>query len=256
MNELNYVRDGCHSDIRFEGIQKLCEFLSIIAKINMAVKDGAKSDFVKWITFEKANIEDVYDSNIDEYMREMRRENGILNHGDVQEIIDKVNLSQQSNFAQIQAVHEVNEAIEKCDVPRLKQALMSIESVKNELTGMNEEEDYVHLMCLMRDFKANLSLAENEDRQLWMDHIGFLVKEALEHNEEARRAGTALAIVNMAVLQGDAAHTYQTMLHDDLHLNETLLEESSAKRRYQQELSSLLLSFKPKDNKSSWITHT
>ena len=34
------------------------------------------------------------------------------------------------------------------------------------------------------------SFAENEDCELWIDHILELVKTGLEHGQEARRAGT------------------------------------------------------------------
>ena len=62
-----------------------------------------------------------------------------------------------------------------------------------------------------------------------------------------------MAIVNMAVQQGDNSNTFQTLLHDDLNLAPKLLEETSAKRKYQEELYKLLESRKREN--SPWIVH-
>ena len=83
--------------------------------------------------------------------------------------------------------------MEKCDVPRLKLALLDPDlalKVDSELS----DDDVIHILCLMRDYKSNLSLAENEERELWIEHIVDIVKDAMEHKKEAIRAGTALAI--------------------------------------------------------------
>ena len=170
---------------------QLCEFLSIIAKINQSIQENNLEKFEALLTSPEANIEDVSEATIRKYFQACQKsKNPLLNHGDLQEIIDDCN----NNFGQIEAIKEVNEAIEKCDVPRLKSAL-SNPDLAIKIGGLTDD-DAIHILCLMRDFKANLSLAENEDRQLWLDHITDIVNEAFEHKNEAIRAGTALAIGN------------------------------------------------------------
>ena len=98
------------------------------------------------------------------------------------------------------------------------------------------------------------SLAENEECELWMDHILELIKSGLEHRQEARRAGTALAIANMAIQQEDFENTFETLRHDDLNLNERLQNEPVNKRKYQEELFELME--KKKRDNSPWLIHT
>ena len=43
-----------------------------------------------------------------------------MNQGDIQEIIDNVNNNHQSNYLQIEALQKINEAVEKCDAPKLR----------------------------------------------------------------------------------------------------------------------------------------
>ncbi len=86
-----------------------------------------------------------------------------------------------------------------------------------------------------------------------MDHIEEILKCAIKHEKEAQRAGTALAIVNMAVDQGDAENTFHTLLHEDLNLNLKPMESSLHKKRYQDNLAQLK-STKRKFS-SSWVLH-
>ena len=169
---------------------QLCEFLSIIAEINRTIQDHDLEAFGSLLTSPGANIEDVTEANLRKYMQACKKmgSHKLFNHGDLQEIIDDCN----NNFSQIEAIKEVNEAVEKCDVPRLKLALLNADLALN-IEDLNDD-DTIHILCLMRDYKANLSLAENEERELWLEHITDIVKDAVEHKKEAIRAGTALAI--------------------------------------------------------------
>ena len=57
----------------------------------------------------------------------------------------------------------------------------------------------------------------------------------------------------MAVMQGDSMHTVQTLMHEDLNLQETVFEENPHRRRYQEKLEELLRS--KETNSSPWIVH-
>ena len=167
--------------------------MSIIAEINRAVQDNDLEAFASLLTSPGANIEDVKEANLGQYMKACKQKSlQLFNHGDLQEIIDDCN----NNFTQIEAIREVNEAVEKCDVPRLKLALLNSDLALQVESLELSDDDTIHILCLMRDYKANLSLAENEERELWIEHIYDIVKDAIEHKNEAIRAGTALAIGN------------------------------------------------------------
>ena len=57
----------------------------------------------------------------------------------------------------------------------------------------------------------------------------------------------------MAVMQGDAHHTFQTLLHDDLNSAVQVQDEAVCKTRYQEELGMLV---KTKEHETSpWIVH-
>ena len=74
--------------------------------------------------------------------------------------------------------------MDKCDAPKLKKYLLDsnlglCQGLQDELLSkLHDDEESIHFLCLMRDFRANLSLAENEDRQLWMDHIQVKLEKA------------------------------------------------------------------------------
>ena len=120
------------------------------------------------------------------------------------------------------------------------------------ISGISDD-DTVHLLCLLADVKANRSLAEKEDAELWMDNIVEAVTSGVMHGREAKRAGTALAIVNMAIMQGDAFNTFQTLCHDDLNLTRGLRDEPVHRQRYQDELSALV---KKKERYTCpWVVH-
>ena len=156
----------------------------------------------------------------------------------------------------------MQEAVEKCDVPKLRASLLHpdlllAQDLKQDIAQNLQElcdDDAVHLLCLMRDLKANISLAENEDHELWMNHIVDSFEHFIEHSREAKRAGTALAIVNMAVNQMDPNHTFQTLLHEDLNLIERVHEKPEYIEQYQKALEHLVS--RKKHERSPWVVHT
>ena len=94
--------------------------MSIIARINITIENNDKSEFYSLVTTAGANIEDVIESNVGKYLDSLKRlliskqNNGpyqqLLNHGDVQEIVDQVNnsIGNGLNFQKIEAIRRVN----------------------------------------------------------------------------------------------------------------------------------------------------
>ena len=136
--------------------------MSIISEINLAIDENKPTKVYRLAISSEANIEDIHETNIKKYMAELilKRQRKLLNHGDIQEIIDNVNSNLQSNYLQIEALQAINQAVEKCDAPKLRQALLDPNlgldnELKNELHGIGDD-DAIHFLCLMRDFKSNL----------------------------------------------------------------------------------------------------
>ena len=94
--------------------------MSIIARINITIENNDKSEFFSLVSTVGANIEDVMENNVGKYLDSLKRflmskqNNGpyqqLLNHGDVQEIVDQVNnsIGNGLNFQKIEAIRRVN----------------------------------------------------------------------------------------------------------------------------------------------------
>ena len=53
---------------------QLCEFLSIIAEINLAIEQNNSTQVCRLATSSEANIEDLHENNMKKYMAEMQIE--------------------------------------------------------------------------------------------------------------------------------------------------------------------------------------
>ena len=94
--------------------------MSIIARINITIENNDKSEFFSLVSTVGANIEDVMENNVGKYLDSLKRflmskqNNGpyqqLLNHGDIQEIVDQVNhsIGNRLNFQKIEAIRKVN----------------------------------------------------------------------------------------------------------------------------------------------------
>ena len=104
------------------------------------------------VTTVGANIEDVMENNVGKYLDSLKRflmskqNNGpyqqLLNHGDIQEIVDQVNhsIGNRLNFQKIEAIRKVN-------VSTLSHLLILWDrSSKFEIGGENFEYDNYHYL--------------------------------------------------------------------------------------------------------------
>ena len=71
--------------------------MSIISEINLAIDENKPTKVYRLAISSEANIEDIHETNIKKYMAELilERQRKLLNHGDIQEIIDNVNANHQ-----------------------------------------------------------------------------------------------------------------------------------------------------------------
>ena len=109
--ELDFIRRETKTDLRKDGIVKVCEFLSTVALINEAAKNRDLERFWNLATKSGANLEDLNEAMKVKYvgalhtavttkqklsMSNLQRAEGevsckLLNHADIQDCIDMVN---------------------------------------------------------------------------------------------------------------------------------------------------------------------
>ena len=71
----------------------------------------------------------------------------------------------------------------------------------------------LNLHDVINEWPHPIFQAEDEESCIWMENILDGLRLCRRHCREAINVSTALAIVNMAVLQKDASHTLETMKH-------------------------------------------
>ena len=71
----------------------------------------------------------------------------------------------------------------------------------------------LNLHDVINEWPHPIFQAEDEESCIWMENILDGLRLCRRHCREAMNVSTALAIVNMAVLQKDASHTLETMKH-------------------------------------------
>ena len=155
--ELDYIRRGSGTDLRVDGITRVCKFLSTVAKINQAAQNKNYDEVFQLAIRPGANLEDLNESMKNRYGESMhtalmakqkismtnlkRAESEIacklLNHADIQDCIDMVN-SEEVDYEKIEAIRLVNDAVRSLDHIQLFKALKNphLELEKNlELRG-------------------------------------------------------------------------------------------------------------------------
>ena len=164
--ELDYIRRGSGTNLRADGIIRVCKFLSTVAKINEAAESRNYEKVFHLASEEGANLEDLQDSMKTRYGEAMktaliakqklsitnlkRAESGIacklLNHADIQDCIDMVN-SEEIDSEKIEAVKLVNDAVRNLDHIQLFRALQNptleleknFELKKNNMNSIKKE---------------------------------------------------------------------------------------------------------------------
>ena len=71
----------------------------------------------------------------------------------------------------------------------------------------------LNLHDVINEWPHPIFQAEDEESCIWMENILDGLRLCRRHCREAMNVSTALAIVNMAVMQKDASHTLETMKH-------------------------------------------
>jgi len=247
-SELNYIRQASGIDLGADGIVKVTKFLLNVAKVNQAVAERCDHDTVLGL-LTGASLLDVNPDLKAEYFEGVRvalsRKKRdpfcpLLNHADLQDVIDEVNNenANSQSLETIEAIKLVNEAVRSGNAAQLHLALsnpnldLRAKLINNEdndvITDSNDvirEVDAPHHLRLLRDIQRNRSHLQRQGQnpadgcEVWMEDIVEAVEAGRRHVLELKSASFALAVLNIAVLQGDLDHVFQTLQRsDDLNL--------------------------------------
>ena len=140
--------------------------------------------------------------------------------------------------------------------------------------GLINEEDSLHYLCLLRDVQRDRSLLrERQDKptisgdgadvihsghlcELWMEDILEAVEISLSNVNEAKSAAFNLSILNMAIMQRDADHTYAVLCKDDLNLKlNGLVLYDDRKLEYTDELYKIANLKEESGANGAWVEH-
>ncbi len=84
------------SDLRYEGIQALTEFLNLVARVNLAVRGRNPEDVWRRLNAPDLNLEDLEAGRRDRYCEALLsalkgKEGGMLTHSELQAAVDRAN---------------------------------------------------------------------------------------------------------------------------------------------------------------------
>ncbi|CAB4062326.1 IQGAP2_3 [Lepeophtheirus salmonis] len=214
-DELRYILVETGRDLKRDSVLSLVQFLNNVASVNQAVRFRNVEETWRTLTLKNTNIEDL-DSDLKEnYLEALScalesKDGMLLTHFEIQDAVDAVN--------------------------KKKIHLFSTKSLTNPVLKLEtiEEDDATHTLDLLEQIAVNRSILEHEESEIWVDNVFDAVHQTIQHTKEATDAGFALSIANMAIQQGDHAHTFETLNHPSLFLTDYLIKEHS--KTYQERL--------------------
>ena len=182
--ELDYIRRGSGTDLRADGIIRVCKFLCTVAEINEAAQKKNYEELFYLATKEGSNLEDLQESLKNRYgeamhtalatkqklsMTNLKRPDSeigckLLNHADIQDCIDMVN-SEEVDYEKVEAVRLVNSAVQALDHVQLFKALLNphLELQRNLELRKNEINLDVENDSKSQDPKENGEIICEED---------------------------------------------------------------------------------------------
>uniref|UniRef100_A0A0K2T0J2 Ras GTPaseactivatinglike protein IQGAP1like [Bombyx mori] n=1 Tax=Lepeophtheirus salmonis TaxID=72036 RepID=A0A0K2T0J2_LEPSM len=250
-DELRYILVETGRDLKRDSVLSLVQFLNNVASVNQAVRFRNVEETWRTLTLKNTNIEDL-DSDLKEnYLEALScalesKDGMLLTHFEIQDAVDAVNKSTSDDI--IEALQNINSALKRKDPSLLYKSLtnpvLKLETI--------EEDDATHTLDLLEQIAVNRSILEHEESEIWVDNVFDAVHQTIQHTKEATDAGFALSIANMAIQQGDHAHTFETLNHPSLFLTDYLIKEHS--KTYQERL---LQRFNEKEAEGTtpWVKH-
>ena len=125
-----------------------------------------------------------------------RTQGRLLSHGELQEVVDRVNAGLNKDLSRLGAVQGVNLALERGE--GLWQALKTAGA-----SGGVEQGDEMRLIMELRNIQANRSLMETRGEELWWEDILEGVEGVKETVQEVESIAGVLRGLNSAIAAGD-----------------------------------------------------
>ncbi|XP_077431059.1 ras GTPase-activating-like protein IQGAP3 isoform X2 [Vanacampus margaritifer] len=225
------------------------EMLSAVVLVNQAVEAGNLRQLSSLLASSSLGLTHVDHALMDKYLSclsGMKASAGpeALTWNQLQEGIKMANDRHQQTLA----LQAVNEALTSTDGKRLLSALLLPPSGVEDVLPANACR-YLRLMSAGRQTKSQLS--KEAGAELWLADIQEAVRRANRETREALKLCLAVAAVNQAVKETQAAQTVRVLLLPEVAL-QGVTRPCAAE--YQQQLAALLQrKASAGDNKSPWV---
>ena len=206
-NELKYIQTETGSDLTYEGVCLPVQFLTTVARVSVAARAGDTASLWRTLVSPDLAIQDVdKEAGVrytQELMKMVARRRGVLTHGEIQLIVDKVNENLDKDLGRVEAVEQVNNAL-------VNGGVGLVEALKHPGLGFVgiKKLDEVRFIEELQLRLANKSVVDGEGVGLWHEDIEAGVKEVLEDIREVETFVGVLRGVNSAVEAGDVIGVY------------------------------------------------
>ncbi|XP_065813652.1 ras GTPase-activating-like protein IQGAP3 [Labrus bergylta] len=229
------------------------EMLSAVALINQAVEAGHMQQFSSSLVSPSAGLSDIDHTLLDRYLDALlfvKQQTGkqLLTWNQLQEEINRVNISVQDDYLQLQVVSQVNEAVLRGDAERLISALMLPSAGLEEVLPGNTCR-YLTLLTTAQKHRAQDS--RDPEAELWLADIQEAVTRANQQSQKALKLCLSVAAVNQAVKENRVKQTLRVLSLPEVNLQGVI---HSCAAEYQRELLSVITHrLHTGDNRSPWV---
>ncbi|XP_061650729.1 ras GTPase-activating-like protein IQGAP3 isoform X3 [Phyllopteryx taeniolatus] len=242
--------------LQLEELFVAVEMLSAVVLVNQAVEAGNLRHLSSLLVNSSVGLTDVDQALMDKYLLRlfnMKQSSGreALTWNQLQEGIKLANEDAQAQHQQIVTLCAVNEALLAGDVRGLLSALLLPSSGVEDIVPANAWR-YLSSMSAARQRKAQTyQLSKDAGAELWLAEIQEVVRQTNVETQKALKLCLAVAAVNQAVKEKQAAQTLRV-----LSLPEVALQGVTRCRavEYQRQLAALAhRKASAGDNKSPWV---
>ena len=206
-SELKYIQTETGGELTYEGVCLPVQFLTTVARVSVAARAGDTASLWRTLVSPDLAIQDVdREAGVrysQELIRVVNRRRGVLTHGEIQLIVDKVNENLDRDLGRVEAVERVNNAL-------VNGGVGLVEALCHPGLGFSgvKKLDEVRFIEELQLRLANKSVVEGEGVGLWHEDIESGVKNVLEDIRELETFVGVLRGVNSAVEAGDVIGVY------------------------------------------------
>lgn len=248
-SSLKLIQDESGADLNYDGIFKPVCFLNLVAEVGLAARKRDSNLVQEALANPELYIQDLEKKCMEKYseaiMQQSSKSSELLSHGDIQDIVDRVNNDNSDYLHTLHGVEKVNSAVEKGGLG-LSSAMLTLGYKLNK-------NDEIRLYSELLHLRNNKSRIEESEMSLWLEDIQQAYNTLQELKIEAISVAGALKGVNNAIEYKDAIGVISYLFN-----NWQLFRLNSRPERKDGEAILTALERKLQDRKDashSWVIH-